>query len=102
MIIFVFFVSESFIAIPETINSTSISVVGEWDRFNVTWDPATRVNVNNSRVYYDVSLHFSGQYKIEVSYLDNHVGEYQQRALFFNFGRGIFSLVFVLNKDLGA
>ncbi|XP_075975168.1 receptor protein-tyrosine kinase sevenless [Anticarsia gemmatalis] len=57
--------SDSFIAIPETINSSSIAVVGEWDHFNVTWDPATRVNVNNSRVYYDVNLHFPGQYKIE-------------------------------------
>ncbi|CAB3226870.1 unnamed protein product [Arctia plantaginis] len=57
--------SESFIAIPETINSSTISVIGEWDRFNVTWEPATRVNVNNSHVYYDVNLHFSGLYKIE-------------------------------------
>ncbi|XP_026748879.2 proto-oncogene tyrosine-protein kinase ROS isoform X1 [Galleria mellonella] len=57
--------SESLIAIPETINSSSIAVVGKWDRFNVTWAPAARVNVNNSRVYYDVSLHFSGQHKIE-------------------------------------
>ncbi|CAH0683153.1 unnamed protein product [Spodoptera exigua] len=57
--------SESLIAIPETINPSSITVAGEWDRFNVTWDPATRVNVNNSKVYYDVSLHFPGQYKIE-------------------------------------
>lgn len=61
-----FIIAESLIAIPETINSTSISVVGKWDRFNVTWAPAERVNVNNSRVYYDVSLHFPGQYKIEV------------------------------------
>lgn len=58
--------SESLIAIPETINSSSIAVAGEWNKFNVTWDPATRVNVNNSRVYYDVNLHFPGQYKIEV------------------------------------
>ncbi|XP_063891749.1 proto-oncogene tyrosine-protein kinase ROS isoform X1 [Helicoverpa armigera] len=57
--------SESLIAIPETINSSSIAVVGEWDRFNVTWEPATSVNVNNSRVYYDVNLHFPGQYNIE-------------------------------------
>lgn len=57
--------SESLIAIPETINPASITVAGEWDRFNVTWDPATRVNVKNSRVYYDVSLQFPGQYKIE-------------------------------------
>ncbi|CAH0586987.1 unnamed protein product [Chrysodeixis includens] len=57
--------SESLIAIPETINSSSIKVVGEWDKFNVTWDPATRVNVNHSKVYYDVNLHFPGQYKIE-------------------------------------
>ncbi|KAJ8716622.1 hypothetical protein PYW07_003249 [Mythimna separata] len=57
--------SESLIAIPETINSSSIAVAGEWDKFNVTWAPATRVNVNNSRVYYDVNLHFPGQYKIE-------------------------------------
>nr|XP_026496387.1 proto-oncogene tyrosine-protein kinase ROS isoform X1 [Vanessa tameamea] len=57
--------SESLVAIPETINATSIKVEGEWDKFNVTWAPAVRVNVNNSRVYYDVSLHFHGQYKIE-------------------------------------
>lgn len=38
-----------------------------WNDFNVTWAPATRVNINDSRVYYDVSLHFHGQYKIEVS-----------------------------------
>lgn len=62
----IIYVSESFIAIPETINSSTISVVGEWDRFNVTWEPATRVNINNSHVYYDVNLHFSGLYKIEV------------------------------------
>ncbi|XP_072932674.1 proto-oncogene tyrosine-protein kinase ROS [Epargyreus clarus] len=57
--------SESIIAIPETINASSIAVKGEWDKFNVTWTPATRVNVKNSRVYYDVSLHFLGQHKIE-------------------------------------
>ncbi|KAM3965054.1 LOW QUALITY PROTEIN: receptor protein-tyrosine kinase sevenless [Aphomia sociella] len=57
--------SESLIAIPETINSSSIAVVGKWDRFNITWAPAARVNVNNSKVFYDVSLHFSGQHKIE-------------------------------------
>lgn len=61
------FISESLIAIPETINATSISVEGEWNKFNVTWAPAVRVNVNNSKVYYDVSLHFLGQYKIEVN-----------------------------------
>ncbi|XP_045449564.1 proto-oncogene tyrosine-protein kinase ROS [Melitaea cinxia] len=57
--------SESLIAIPETINATSISVEGEWNKFNVTWVPAVRVNVNNSKVYYDVSLNFLGQHKIE-------------------------------------
>ncbi|XP_039755125.1 proto-oncogene tyrosine-protein kinase ROS isoform X1 [Pararge aegeria] len=57
--------SESIIAIPETINATSIAVEGEWDKFNVTWASAARVNLNTSRVYYDVSLHFHGQYKIE-------------------------------------
>ncbi|KAJ0183261.1 hypothetical protein K1T71_001237 [Dendrolimus kikuchii] len=57
--------SESLIAIPETINSSTIAVLGVWDRFNITWAPAVRVNVNNSRVYYDVSLHFIGQHKIE-------------------------------------
>lgn len=61
-----YFVSESLIAIPETINASSIAVVGEWDRFNVTWAAARRVNVNNSRVFYDVSLAFSEQNKIEV------------------------------------
>ncbi|XP_049872297.1 proto-oncogene tyrosine-protein kinase ROS isoform X2 [Pectinophora gossypiella] len=57
--------SESLIAIPETINSSSITVVGESHNFNVTWSPATNVNINNSSVYYDVSLHFAGHYKIE-------------------------------------
>lgn len=54
------------IAIPETINASSIGVVGQWDSFNVTWAPAERVNVNNSRVYYDVSLTFPDLNKIEV------------------------------------
>ncbi|XP_050679139.1 proto-oncogene tyrosine-protein kinase ROS-like isoform X2 [Leptidea sinapis] len=57
--------SESIIAIPETINASSITVRGNWDKFNVTWSPAGRVNINSSRVYYDVSLHFPGHYKIE-------------------------------------
>ncbi|CAK1585368.1 unnamed protein product [Parnassius mnemosyne] len=57
--------SESLIAIPETINASSISVVGTWERFNVTWAPAQRVNVKNGRVFYDVSLQFEGQFKIE-------------------------------------
>ncbi|XP_073955418.1 receptor protein-tyrosine kinase sevenless isoform X2 [Choristoneura fumiferana] len=57
--------SETLIAIPETINASSIVVSGVWDRFNVTWTPAARVNVNNSRVYYDVGLNFSGLLKIE-------------------------------------
>ncbi|XP_045769581.1 proto-oncogene tyrosine-protein kinase ROS isoform X2 [Maniola jurtina] len=57
--------SESIIAIPETINASTISVEGEWDKFNVTWAPAARVNLNTSRVYYDVSLQFEGQHKIE-------------------------------------
>lgn len=64
-----FFFAESLIAIPETINAASISVVGEWNSFNVTWAPAHRVNVNNSRVYYDVSLTFSDLNKIEVKHL---------------------------------
>lgn len=59
--------AESLVAIPETIEASSIAVVGEWDSFNITWAPAERVNVNNSRVYYDVSLNFPGQHKIEVS-----------------------------------
>lgn len=58
--------SDSIIAIPETINASSIAVEGEWDKFNVTWAPAARVNLNTSRVYYDVSLHFYDQYKMEV------------------------------------
>ncbi|RVE41944.1 hypothetical protein evm_013412 [Chilo suppressalis] len=57
--------SETLIAIPETIDASSIAVVGDWDSFNVTWAPATRININNSRVYYDVSLNFPGQTKIE-------------------------------------
>ncbi|KAL0880126.1 hypothetical protein ABMA27_002609 [Loxostege sticticalis] len=57
--------SESLVAIPETIEASSIAVVGAWDSFNITWAPAERVNVNNSRVYYDVSLNFPGQHKIE-------------------------------------
>ncbi|XP_068617317.1 proto-oncogene tyrosine-protein kinase ROS [Battus philenor] len=57
--------SESLIAIPETINASSISVVGTWERFNVSWAPAKRVNVKNGRVFYDVSLQFEGQFKIE-------------------------------------
>ncbi|KAJ2951162.1 hypothetical protein O0L34_g5554 [Tuta absoluta] len=57
--------SDSLIAIPETINSSSIVVIGEWHNFSVSWAPATRVNVNNSKVYYDVSLQFAGKYKIE-------------------------------------
>ncbi|XP_063534702.1 proto-oncogene tyrosine-protein kinase ROS [Cydia strobilella] len=57
--------SESLIAIPDTINASSIAVSGVWDRFNVTWSPAAEVNVNNSRVYYDVGLNFSGLLKIE-------------------------------------
>lgn len=64
--------TESLIAIPETINSSTIAVVGLWDKFNVTWAPAERVNVNNSRVYYDVSLHFVGQHKIEVGQYLTH------------------------------
>lgn len=61
------FCAESLIAIPETINASSISVVGTWEHFNVTWAPAQRVNVKNGRVFYDVSLQFEGQFKIEVS-----------------------------------
>ncbi|XP_028033617.1 proto-oncogene tyrosine-protein kinase ROS isoform X3 [Bombyx mandarina] len=57
--------SELIVAIPETINSSSITVEGASDRFNVTWAPARRVNLNNTRVYYDVSLHFFGQHNIE-------------------------------------
>ncbi|XP_060801498.1 proto-oncogene tyrosine-protein kinase ROS isoform X2 [Amyelois transitella] len=57
--------SESLIAIPETINGSTIAVAGKWDRFNVTWAPASLVNVNNSKVLYDVSLDFDGQHKIE-------------------------------------
>lgn len=43
---------------------------GASDRFNVTWAPARRVNLNNTRVYYDVSLNFFGQHSIEVSDLE--------------------------------
>ncbi|CAH2047113.1 unnamed protein product, partial [Iphiclides podalirius] len=57
--------SESVIAIPEMINASSIAVVGTWEHFNVTWAPAQRVNVKNGRVYYDVSLQFDGQFKVE-------------------------------------
>ncbi|XP_032516846.2 proto-oncogene tyrosine-protein kinase ROS isoform X1 [Danaus plexippus] len=57
--------SESIIAIPDTINASTIDVKGVWDKFNVTWRPDDRVNVNNGRVYYDVSLHFHGHNKIE-------------------------------------
>ncbi|XP_038214357.1 proto-oncogene tyrosine-protein kinase ROS [Zerene cesonia] len=71
--------SESIIAIPETINSSSIAVEGEWDKFNVTWAPATRVNVNNSRVYYDVSLQFPGQFKIEKTVEEPWVGVRSRR-----------------------
>ncbi|KAI5646079.1 protein tyrosine kinase domain-containing protein [Phthorimaea operculella] len=75
--------SDSLIAIPETINSSSIIVVGEWHNFTVSWAPATRVNVNHSKVYYDVSLQFAGKYKIEktvdVPYIevrDKSIGPY--------------------------
>ncbi|KOB74270.1 Tyrosine-protein kinase receptor, partial [Operophtera brumata] len=57
--------SESLIAIPESINASSLAAAGEWRAFNVTWSPAERVNLNNTRVYYDVSLTFADLNKIE-------------------------------------
>ncbi|XP_014362622.2 proto-oncogene tyrosine-protein kinase ROS isoform X1 [Papilio machaon] len=57
--------SEYIIAIPETINASSIAIVGSWERFNVTWAPARRVNLQHAKVFYDVSLLFEGQFKIE-------------------------------------
>ncbi|CAK1555335.1 unnamed protein product [Leptosia nina] len=72
--------SESIIAIPETINGSSIIVKGTWDKFNVTWLPAVRVNVNNSRVYYDVSLQFPKNYKIEKT-VETHWLEVNERTI---------------------
>ncbi|XP_041979738.1 proto-oncogene tyrosine-protein kinase ROS isoform X2 [Aricia agestis] len=57
--------SELINAIPEKVNASSIAVRGDWDQFNVTWSPATRVNINNTKVFYDVSLHFTNNVKIE-------------------------------------
>lgn len=62
-------ITESIIAIPETINASSIAIEGSWERFNVTWAPARRVNLQHARVFYDVSLQFEGQFKIEVEEL---------------------------------
>ncbi|XP_045523257.1 proto-oncogene tyrosine-protein kinase ROS isoform X2 [Pieris brassicae] len=72
--------SESIIAIPETINVSTIAVEGTWDKFNVTWAPASKVNVNSSRVYYDVSLSFPTHHKIEKTVVTSWV-EVSERSI---------------------